>query len=230
MTEAVGQEQFGSEEALLWLALSLVITVIDVLLVLVGKLFSEYLQNDLTLEVNSVVMRHASSLDLPYLENAENKELLDRVRQNPGSRLQSMFTHGLNSALSIIQVASLVAVLAWLEPLILLIAPIVVIPFMVFHWRLARVRYLTEYHRTRDRRWSGYFLSKVTSPNTIGEIKLLGIGGLLAKRFVATLSAFRDQDRKLQLRQFRGGAVFSVITIIAFYMLFVRVLYCLATV
>lgn len=224
-TDAVGPDGNGSEEIMFWLVLALAITVVDVILVLVDKLFSDYLRNDLTLSVNSIVMRHASSLDLPYLENAENRELLDRVRQNPGARLHGMFTQGLSSALSIIQVASLVAVLAWLEPLVLLIAPVVAVPFMVFHWRLARVRYMTEYNRTRDRRWSGYFLSNVTSQSTIGEIKQLGIGELLTRRFIAKLETFREQDRKIQFRQFRGGALFSVTTIVAFYALFARVVY-----
>jgi len=225
VTEAIGQQQAGLEGAYFWLAIALAITVVDIMLVLADKLFSDYLRNDLTLEINSLVMRHSSSLDLPYLENAENRELLNRVRRNPASRLQTMFTIGIKSALSIIQVVSLVALLTWFEPLILLVAPIVAIPFMVFHWRLARVRYLTEYHRTRDRRWSAYFLSKVMSQGTIGEVKQLRLGELLVQRFIATLKVFREQDRKLQLRQFGGGAVFSIITISAFYLLFARVVY-----
>jgi ATP-binding cassette subfamily B protein len=225
VTEAVSQQELGWEGVVFWLGLSLAITLVDVTLVLAEKLFSDYLQNDLTLEVNSVVMRHASYVDLPYLENVENRELLDRVRQNPGLRLQKLFVQGLSSALSIIQVVSLLAVLAWLEPLIAVIAPIVAVPFMMFHWKLARVRYLTEYHRTRDRRWSRYFLSLVTSPDTIGEIKQLGIGDLLARRFINKIRAFREQDRKLQLQQFRGGAIFSTVTLIAFWVLFGRVVY-----
>lgn len=225
VTEASGQELIGLEEPMFWLLLSLLITVSDVLLVLVGILLSDYLRNDLTLEVNAVVMRHASSMDLPYMENAKNRELLARVRQGPGVRLHSVFSQGLSTALSVIQVVALVSVLTWLEPLMLLVAPIVAVPYLVFHWRLARLKYLTEYNRTRDRRWSNHFLSLVTSPNSVGEIKQLRIGKLLAKRFVTYLTAFRDQDRKLQLRQFAGGAIFSVVTVAAFYALFARVVY-----
>lgn len=225
VTQMVAEGTRDYDEAMFWVILSMLIALAEVILVLLGNLFREYLKNDLTLKVNSLVMRHASALDLPFLENATNRELLGRVRQNPGARLQALFIRSLESTLALIQVVSLLAVLVWLEPLIVLIAPILAVPFFVFHWRLARARYMTEYDRNRDRRWSNYFLSQVTSPETIAEVKHLNLGNFLADRFVAMLETFRAQDRKLQLRQFRGSTIFSVITVIAFYLLFARVVY-----
>ena len=225
VTETVGQDNLGFETQLIWLALALAITMFDVLARASSQLLSDRLKSDLTLKVNSLVIRHASLLDLPYMEDARNREVLDRVQQDPGNKLHLLFTFGVSAVLFAIQVTSLAAVLTWLEPAVLLFASLFAVPFFIFQWRLTKARYMTERNRTNKRRWTRYFLSKVTSPDTVGEIKLLGMGQLLARRFVTTMEEFRDQDKKLQFRQFVGGSLFGIVTTIAFYALFGRVVF-----
>ncbi|MEM1112441.1 MAG: ABC transporter ATP-binding protein [Pseudomonadota bacterium] len=224
VTASLGDPGAGMDVALWWLALAFAITVADSLTGLLSQLLSDRLKSDLTLEVNAQVMEHAAGLDLPYIENTANRELLERVQQDPGIKLHLLFQHSQRAALSVFQVASLAAVLAWLEPAVILFAALVAVPFIISQWRLSRQRYMTNYMRSTKRRWTEYFLSRLITPAYAGDIKVLGIGGLLTRRFVAAMTLFRDQDRVLQQRQFTSGALFVTASTIAFYALFARVI------
>ncbi len=224
VTASVNDSSPGFAAALPWLLLAFAITIADSIAGLAAQLCSDRLKSNLALLVNGMVMEQATRLDMPYIENAINREVLQRVRQDPGDHLQLLVTHTYRTALSTFQVASLAAVLAWLEPAVILFALVVAVPFLLFQWQLSRRRYLTEFNRAGKRRWSSYFLSRLTSPAYAGEVKLLGIGSLLTSRFVAAMQGFRDQDQRLQLRQFAGGATFVTVTTIAFYALFGRVI------
>lgn len=224
VTAASSTAGSGLDAALPWLLLAFAITLADAITGLAAQLFSDRLKSNLALLVDSMVMQQAQRLDMPYLENARNREVLQRARQDPGGNLHSLVTHTYRTLLATFQVITLAAVLAWLEPAVIVFALVVALPFLVFQWRLSRRRYLTEFNHTGKRRWSSYFLSRLTTPAHAGEVRLLGIGDLLTRRFTAAMTELRDEDRQLQLRQFAGGATFVTITTIAFYVLFGRVI------
>lgn len=224
VSTTISQTDASSDASIFWLLLALVVTITDSVTGLAMQLLSERLQSNLTLDVNTMVMEHASQLDLPYIENSEHRETLDRVRQDPGGKIHALLYHTQKSILSAVQVLSLAGLLAWLEPAVLLFAVVLGIPFFVFQWRLSRRRYLTEFNRSGKQRWTNYFLSRLTNPLHVGEVKMLGLGRLLTNRFVETMAEFRDQDQQLQFRQFLGSTVFVTITTLAFYALFGRVI------
>lgn len=208
-----------------WLVAAALITVSDTVTNQISLYLSERLRNDFSLYFNRCVMEHASRLDLPFFENHDNREAIERVSQDPGGRLHSLFFKAQKSILSLFQVITLAGLLIWLEPLILLFALLLTIPFFIFNWRLARARYTVMAGRSLKQRRTRYFLRLLTTPSQVGEIKILGIGPLLTNRFVRIMKDFRDQDRKLQLRQLFGGTTFMVPIIIVFYALFGRVVY-----
>jgi len=209
--------------AILWLLFALAVTIADSLTGLVIQFLSDSLKSDLSLDVNSRVMQHAATLDMPYIEDSHNREVLQRMRQDPGDNLHLLFIHSQRAAVAIFQIGSLAAVLAWLEPAVILFAAVIALPYFLFQWRLSRRRYLTEFRRARKRRWTGYFLSRLTSPQYAGEVRLLGIGALLTRRFTDTMSRFRDEDLALNTRQLAGSTAFVTVTTLAFYALFARV-------
>nr|MBP6681791.1 ABC transporter ATP-binding protein [Halioglobus sp.] len=224
VTDNPGGADTGLHGPMFWLLLAFAVTLVDSLTGLASQLLSNYLKGDLILEVNSMVMHHAARLDMPYLENAENREVLDRVRQDPGEKLHLLFNNCQWALLAGFQVLSLAAILTWLEPAVLLFALVLAAPFLIFQWRLSRRRFTTEVNRTGKRRRTAYYLSRLVAATYAGEIKLLGIGKLLTDRYTTQAEEFRDQDRQLQLREFRGGAIFMAVTTMAFYALFGRVI------
>ena len=224
VTNNPGATDTGLQDPMVWLLIAFAITLVDSLSGLASQLFSSYLKGDLSLEVNSMVMQHAATLDMPYLENAANREVLDRVRQEPGEKLHLLFNNCQWALLAAFQVLSLAAILTWLEPTVLLFALFLAAPYLVFQWRLSRRRFTTEVNRTGKKRRANYYLSRLVAATHAGEIKLLGIGKLLTDRYTHQGEEFRDQDQQLQLREFRGGAIFMTVTTVAFYVLFGRVI------
>jgi len=217
--------ELGFGSLLLWIIIALAVTLLDAAATLLQQFFSERLRGDLNLALNSSVLRHAVSLDLPYFENGANRGILEHIQRDPGSRLHQFLMEGQKSALAAFQSLSLVLILVWLEPLILPATALLALPFLLFQWRLARTRFLAERARTKKRRWTRWYLLRLTSPETIGEVKLLGIGELLAERFAAAMREFRDQDRRLQFRQLQGGGLFAGLTSVLFFGLFARIAY-----
>ncbi|WP_295887786.1 ABC transporter ATP-binding protein [uncultured Thiohalocapsa sp.] len=219
-TAAAGRPDADFAPLLTWLLAALAVTLLDAAATLLQQFFAERLRGDLSLSLNSRVLRHASALDLPYFEHAGHREIIEHIQRDPGSKLHQFLMESQKAALSGFQVLSLLLLLVWLEPLILPVAALLAVPFLLFQWRLARTRFQVEQQRTVKRRWTRWFLQRLTAPETIGEVKLLGIGGLLTARFAATL---RDQDRRLQLRQFAGSGLFVLLATLAFFGLFARI-------
>jgi ATP-binding cassette subfamily B protein len=206
-----------------WLGLAFALTVIDSVMNQVFKYYSDRMKNDLTLHFNTRVMNHASQMDLPYFENRHTREIIDRVSRDPGGRLHALFFQLQKTALSVLQIVTLAGILIWLEPWILAFAFLLTVPFFWFNIRLARARYEIEAARSLKQRKTQYFLQLLTRPSQVGEIKILGIGGLLTQRFAQIMEEFREQDRKLHVRQLKGSSAFMVPIIAAFFFLFGKV-------
>lgn len=221
-TAAAEQPEIGLSPLLGWLLAALAVTLLDAAATLLHQYFSERLRGDLTLSLNSRVLRHAGNLDLGYFERSGNREIIEHIQRDPGTRLHQFLMETQKAGLAGFQVLSLVLLLAWLEPLILPLVAVLALPFLVFQWRLARTRFLAEQRRTVKRRWTRWFLQRLTAPETIGEVKLLGIGGLLTERFSAIMGELRAQDRRLQRHQLAGSALFALLATLAFFGLFAR--------
>jgi len=221
-TEVAERPDLGASPLLGWVLAALGVALLDAAATLLQQFFSDRLRGDLTLSLNSRVLRHAGRLDLGYFERSGNREIIEHIQRDPGTRLHQFLMETQKAGLAGFQVLSLVLLLVWLEPLILPVVAALALPFLVFQWRLARTRFLAEQRRTVKRRWTRWFLQRLTAPETIGEIKLLGIGGLLAERFSAIMHELRAQDRRLQQRQLVGSALFALLTTLAFFGLFAR--------
>jgi ATP-binding cassette subfamily B protein len=222
-TAVAGRPEVDFAPLLTWLLAALAVTLLDAAGTLLQQFFAERLRGDLSLTLNSRVLGHAGALDLPYFEHAGHREIIEHIQRDPGSKLHQFLMESQKAALSGFQVLSLLLLLVWLEPLILPVAALLAAPFLLFQWRLARTRFQVEQQRTVKRRWTRWFLQRLTAPETIGEVKLLGIGGLLTARFAATMRELRDQDRRLQLRQLAGSGLFVLLTTLAFFGLFARI-------
>ena len=205
-----------------WVLAALAVALVDAAATLLHQFFSERLRGDLALSLNSRVLRHAGRLDLGYFERGGNREIIEHIQRDPGTRLHLFLLETQKAGLAGFQVLSLILLLVWLEPLILPVVATLALPFLLFQWRLARTRFLAEQRRTVKRRWTRWFLTRLTAPETIGEVKLLGIGGLLAERFSAIMEELRAQDRHLQRRQLAGSALFALLATLAFFGLFAR--------
>lgn len=206
-----------------WLLAGFVLTAADGLAGLASELFAHRLRDDLNYRITSDILAHASKLDVASFEDPRFQDVLERAKQDPAHHVTSFVTYTLICASSIVQAASLLAILLSIEPLILLILAIFTLPYLRFQWRLTAQRYALDHSRATKRRWNSYFISCLTGRESVAEVKILGLAPLLIDRFRSLMAEFHHQDRELYTRDFAGSSWFTVLTTAAIYAMFVRV-------
>lgn len=206
-----------------WLAMGLGLTVAIALILLSDEYIRKRLGDELHLGITTRLLMHASTLDLSFFENPRDRDLLERTQSEVPFRMAWLVSEFKELATSVVRGVSLAAILVAIEPLVLLVVPPFAIPFLFFQWRLARQRHAEETSRTEERRWTEYYVGQLTGAYSMAEVRLLDLGSLLLGNFRSLMAGFRDRDRRLHLKNFRGSAVTVSLTVTALFLLFVRV-------
>lgn len=206
-----------------WLGLALGLAVLEAVSALGADYLNRLIADDLNLHVTDRILTHAWSLDLASFEDPARQDLLARTQNNIAFQMQTFVNEALSAARSLLMAVGLLAVLTLIEPLVLLVVPPFALPFLAFRWRLAKLRYAEEHHRAAKRRWTAYYVQKLTTADSVAELKILDLGPHLISKFRSLLREFRDRDRILHRKNLRGSSVAALFTTGALYGLFVRV-------
>jgi ATP-binding cassette subfamily B protein len=206
-----------------WLGLAMGFAIVDALGSLVADYLNRRIADDLNLHVTDRILTHAWSLDLASFEDPDRQDLLARTQSNIASQMQTFVQESLSAARSLLTGLGLLVVLTLIEPLVLLVVPPFALPFLIFRWKLAKLRYAEEHHRAAKRRWTSYYVQKLTTAENVAELKILDLGPHMIKKFRALLQEFRDRDRILHRKNLRGTSLATLFTTGALYGLFVRV-------
>jgi ATP-binding cassette, subfamily B, bacterial len=199
------------------LVLGLVVSIVEVLSRNLSIYFSERLRDEFDLSVSSSILEHAARLDLAFFEDPRFQDVMERARQNTADHFSRFITQIIEAVANAIQIISLTAILIFIEPFVTLILFLFGLPYMLVHWRIARLRYRTEHSRTTQRRWTSYYLSQLIDRNAVPETRLLDLAPLFVRRFRTLMAKFRDQNRRLHSRGLAARAVFSLMSTVAFY-------------
>jgi ATP-binding cassette subfamily B protein len=219
-----GRTAVSMEAVRPWLFLGFGVTLVEAIAPLVQRFCTQRLHDDVNIRITSDVLNHAEKLELTFFEDPAKRDLLDRAQQNPAEPFMAFVLEVQSTVTNILQTLSLGALLAVIEPLVLLALAPFAVPYLIFHWRLSKRRYQEEYQRTPRRRWTSYFVSLLTGRQTVAEIKLLDLSPYLRKRFESLMQEFRQRDRRLYLRNFSGSTLFALVTTVAFFTVIFRVI------
>jgi ATP-binding cassette subfamily B protein len=207
----------------LWLAIGLMFTVLEAFSRFGLRLFTQRLRDELNLRITSDMLEHANTLELAFFEDPHFQDNMERARQNTAERFCGFVAGILSAITNSVQSVSLIVLLITIDPLIVLVLIPIALPYLLFQWRLSKLRYRIEYSRSTKRRWANYFVTHLTSHEAVPEVKLLGLGPWFAERFKTLMQGFRDQDRSLYLKSFAIDFLFAVLSTIAAYMVFAHV-------
>ncbi len=208
-----------------WLLLLAVFGLADAVGSLLISLLVDFLGNDLDVKIPMLILEHSARLDYPYFEDPRFQDILDRAQRNIASQFTQFVTGIFAIGTNILQIISLIGVLVLIEPAIAPVLAVLIGPYTYFLWKLAISRYSQEYSRTTKRRWSRYFTSKLTTKASVAEVKLLDLSAILIREFNVLLNEFRNQDRRLQSREFLLGLVFAIVSALAFLGFYVRLVF-----
>ncbi len=222
---ALGSPDIGFSSLRVWLGLAFALAVVEAVGLKLQVYLGSRLNDELNLRINTDLLDHSARLDVAFFEDPRKRDLIARTRQNTAGQLVQFTTQFLRAIMNMFRSVSLVSVLAYIDPLVLLVVPPFAIPFLGFQWKLARDRYAEQHKRTTKLRWTSYFVGVMTGSGSVGEVKLLGIGPLLMRRYRELMEEFRLRDRRLHLRNLVGGSTAAVLVIVAVFAIFVRVAY-----
>jgi ATP-binding cassette, subfamily B, bacterial len=220
---SAGRGEGAMESLWPWLALGFGLALLEAVSPLTDKFFTQRLHDDVNLRITGDILDHAARLEVAFFEDPRRREMIERAQQSPADHFIGFVCETQAAVTSFVQAVCLLAILVVIEPLILLVLAPSAVPYLFFHWRLSRRYYLEEYYRTPNRRWTNYFVTLLTNRSSVAEIKLLGLAPFLIRQFRSLIAQFRDQDKLLHKRSLAGSSIFAVVTTIAFYGIFVRV-------
>jgi ATP-binding cassette subfamily B protein len=209
--------------AMPWLLLGFAMTVLEAIGPLVERFCIQRLHDEVNLKITLDILSHCEKLDLAFFEDPIKRDLIERSQQNPAERFMKFIEEAQASVISLLQAASLVAILMLIEPLVLWVLAPFALPYLLFRWRLSQRRYQEEYQRTPQRRWTSYFVALLTGRQSVAEIKLLDLGPYLREKFRSLMTQFRNRDRSLHRRSLTGSSLFALATTVAFFLIFYRV-------
>ncbi|MFC1884858.1 ABC transporter ATP-binding protein [Thermodesulfobacteriota bacterium] len=223
VVEILDKGSHNTTTLMLWLAAGLALTVFEALSRFGLDLFMRLLKDEVNLRITSDILEHAAGLELGYFEDSKFQDIIERARQNPAENFVQFLNSTIAAIRNVLQSLSLIALLFMIAPLIVLIMFPIAIPYLYYQWRLSKLKYQFEYSRATKRRWTEYFISKLTSYESVPEVKILGLPPLLIKRFKVLMSEFLEQDRVLYVRRFIIDTIFALLTTTAAYFVFLRV-------
>ncbi len=206
-----------------WLLAALGLALVDLAMNIWQGYISQRLYDELNLGITQLILKHAAQLDVPAFEDPAIQDVLDRAQENTAQHFTAFVNAVLAALTGLAQAASLTAVLISIEPVLTLLIVPVFIPQLLFQWRLARRSFAEEHSRTTKRRWSRYFVSRMTDQPYIPEVKILDLAPLLIQRFRELMTEFMKEDRKLYQAGLNGGVFFGALSTVAYFVAFAHV-------
>jgi len=206
-----------------WILLSFILTILDALLNGLLTFWNNCMGDEIYQKLNSKALTHASQFNLEFFENADNQDLINHIQKNSLKQGHQLFTHSLSFISIFLQVLSLALILIYMEPLLTLILPFVVIPYYYSQRDLANENYQKIYDQRTKRRWTRYFVNLLTDFNKISEVKILNLSPLLLKKLNAVLRQFNRENRVIYFRSLYTSTAFVIASTIGIYLIFIRV-------
>ncbi len=221
---ALGGERVPQGTLARYVLLGFALTLAELVSVLADKYLLERLREALNLRINTAIMEQTVQLPLALLEEPGLRDMLHRAYDNISAHVLAFLDSLSAIAHSLIQAGALLLLLTLIDPLIALILGVLLPPYALFMWRLAKERYATEYTRARRRRWTNYYVSRLTQQETAPEVRLLDLSGYLIARFRDVMAVFMRENKRFDWRRLWGGIAFVTLASAGFYMVLMRVI------
>lgn len=206
-----------------WILMGLGLTVTEAISRLSRRYLTRRLGDDVDLSVNSMILTHAARLEVSHFDDPRFQDVLHAARSNTAGHFARFLNESFTLAGELLQVASLVAVLAVIEPLVVLILLPIAVVHLGYQWFLSRRHHAEQQERSARRRWSNYFVSLLTARLSVPEVRLLGLAPMLTDKFRTVMGELRQQNRRRQLHVLLGGSANAVLTTIGVYLALTRV-------
>jgi len=213
---------FRQEAVYLWLLLGFAMTVGTVVTGSATRYLARRFEIDLHHRLHLDILRHTDAMAFARFEDPQFHDALRRAQESPETHVARCLASTLELLTKSVQVASLMAILFIIEPVLFLLLVPVGIPYLIFQWRLSRRQFEEIDARVEKHRWIDYYASVLGSEQQAAEIKLLGLAPLFIERARVLMAEFRDLRALYHRHEFLGNLAFALFSVVAIYLAMTR--------
>lgn len=188
-----------------------------------GRLISltDTLMGNLYSNTSSVeLIQKTARVEISDLEDSEFYDKLERARRQTTSRV-SLMSSVLSQGQDMITIVSLISALFYFYPILILLVALSIIPSFLNELRFSKANYKLQSRMTPERRELDYMRLLGASDITAKEVKLFGLADYISNSFAKIADKFYVENKKLAISRTIWGAVFHILSDLAYYGAFI---------
>jgi len=162
------------------------------------------------------LIQKTSRVEISDLENADFYDKLERARRQTTGRV-SLMSNVLAQGQDLITILSLLSALIVYYPILILLLAVSIIPSFINEFKFSVSNYRLQRRLTPERRELDYMRYLGASDLTAKEVKLFGLADYISNTFSKIADKFYHENKKLAIRRSVYGAVFHIISDLAYY-------------
>lgn len=159
------------------------------------------------------MMAHANRLDFAHFEAPEFQDTLNQIRSMSGHHVHEMVTKCVRAFALLITLTSLFAVLATIEPRLVLYLVPMSVPYLLYRSWVAKTRYRVRFEQNRSQRWIEYYSRQVMNDDALPEVRALELGALFEQRVEERLAGIRRDNRRSFRLELFGSSAFNSLAV-----------------
>jgi ATP-binding cassette subfamily B protein len=204
--------------AVLWklVAIELGLAVLSDLLSRANSLADSLLGDRFTNRISVRIIEHATKLDLASFEDPVFYDKLERARRQTTGRI-GLLAAVLNVAQDTLSLISLSAGLIVFSPWLMVLLLAAVIPAFLGETHFTSLAYSVLYRWTPQRRLLDYIRLLGASNQIAKEIKIFGLGGHLAERYLEVSDRIYKDNKKVAVKRASVGFLLNLISTGGYY-------------
>jgi ATP-binding cassette, subfamily B, bacterial len=183
----------------------------------------------LSIDINVLILEKALTLELRHFEDPDFYDQLIRARREASSRPLSVVTGLFTLAQNLITLAGYAAILFRFSALAVLALVVASVPATLMEIRYSNQAFRLRNRRAPESRRLSYLEHVLANDEHAKEVKTLGIGSLLLRRYKELGERFYEEDRVLATQRAGWGVLLAIVGTVAFYASYVAMALAAAT-
>ncbi len=171
----------------------------------------------LSIDINTMILEKAQTLELRHFEDAEFYDKLTKARREASSRPLSVVTETFQLLQNTITLVGYIVLLVQWSGLAVLGLIAAAVPATIAEVRFSSAAFRMRNWRSPEARRLNYLEYVLANDEHAKEVKLFGIGPVLLERFRALGQTFYEDDKKLAVRRAGWAWALSLLGTGAFY-------------
>ena len=171
----------------------------------------------LSIDINTMILEKAQTLELRHFEDAEFYDKLTKARREASSRPLSVVTETFQLLQNTITLVGYIVLLVQWSGLAVLGLIAAAVPATIAEVRFSSAAFRMRNWRSPEARRLNYLEYVLANDEHAKEVKLFGIGAVLLERFRTLGQTFYEDDKKLAIRRAGWAWALSLLGTGAFY-------------